>query len=275
MLHNPSPDTRELIVQCLARMIASRVHNIRSGWKAVFVVLGIAAKQSNPPLVNSAFDLLLQILDTYFGLITESADTLDECVKCCVAFGCNPITEVALKAIHRLQSVADFLGQQVLSEQQQGNGGGSGGADSSSTVGSRKSSTDITNGLHLSPAVTEPVGTDGGASQPSSASTSPKPLPLTPHSSSLAGVGGLHALGGGTATPSLTSSTSSSSSSSSGLRVWFLLLTGLSRLVGDARLTVRSCALESLFAVLNAHGALFSAAHVAPHLLWSPLPHIR
>ena len=141
MLNNPSPDTRELIVQCLERMIASRVHNIKSGWKAVFVVLGIAARQSTPPLVHSAFDLLLRIMEQYFALITESSsDTMDECVNCLVAFGCNPLTDVAQKAIHRLQSVADFLGQQVVTAQQAGGGGG---AAASATQGTRKLSADM------------------------------------------------------------------------------------------------------------------------------------
>ena len=250
MLNNPSPDTRELIVQCLQRMIASKVHNIRSGWKAVFVVLGIAAKQSTPPLVHAAFELLQQIMDLYFALITESsADTLDECVNCLVAFGCNPLTDIAHQAIARLQNVADFLGQQVVQQQQII-------ASGSLPPGHRKMSAELAR-HSFDPSADRAVSDNSSAdatTAPASAATSPRPLPLTPHSSSVAGVGGA----GAAAPPS--ASTSSSSSSSSGLRIWFLLLTGLSRLVGDSRLAVRSAALEGLFAVLNKHGALFSAA---------------
>ena len=249
MLHNPSPDTRELIVQCLERMIASRVHNIKSGWKAVFVVLGIAARQSTPPLVHSAFDLLLRIMEQYFALITESSsDTMDECVNCLVAFGCNPLTDVAQKAIHRLQSVADFLGQQVVTAQQ---AGAAGGAAASTIPGARKLSADVRVNYNpsIDPAVSDSAAVVDDAGVSAAAS---KPAALNPHSTSLATAGGVNGAASTAAT--------AASSSASGLRIWFLLLTGLSRLVGDSRLAVRSAALESLFAVLNAHGALFSAA---------------
>ena len=243
MLNNPSPDTRELIVQCLQRMIATKVHNIKSGWKAVFVVLGIAARQSTPPLVHSAFELLEQIMDQYFALITESADTLDECVNCLVAFGCNALTDVAQAAIARLETVADFLAQQVVQQQQSGG--------PAAVSASRKLSAELLR-VNYNPSADRAVAehaAEDGASNAGSASGSPRPVPSTAHYSSLSSAGGLHG-----------ASTTGSSTASSGLRVWFLLLTGLSRLVGDQRLAVRSAALETLFAVLNRHGALFSAA---------------
>ena len=245
MLNNPSPDTRELIVGCLQRMVASKVHNIRSGWKAVFVVLGIAARQSTPPLVHAAFELLQQIMDQYFSLITESsADTLDECVNCLVAFGCNPLTDVAHSAIARLQNVADYLGQQVVQQQMST---ASGGVPPSH----RKMSAELVK-QNFDPSADRAVS-DDAASAPAQ--------PVSASSSSVNDVAGLPSSGSVTPSSSASSSSSSSSSSaSSGLRIWFLLLTGLSRLVGDSRLAVRSAALESLFAVLNKHGALFSAA---------------
>ncbi len=51
-----------------------------------------------------------------------------------------------------------------------------------------------------------------------------------------------------------------SANSDSSLKVWFLILTGLSRLIGDSRLAVRSQALQALFKILQAHGHLFSKA---------------
>ena len=237
MQHNPSPDTRELIVMSLSRMIASKVHNIKSGWKAVFVVLSVAAKQSQPPLVHAAFDLLLQIMDLYFALITETADTLDECISCLVSFGCNELTDVAEKAIDRLEKVADYLGQLVLQQQQEGQ-----------TVGA--SAVTATSGAA---ATGRKLSVDTKADHSNSAS--PHSLPLTPHSSSLAGMGGVQAV-----TVAAAAAAAGTATSSTTLRVWFFLLTGLSRLVGDSRLSVRSRALDSLFSILNKHGHLFSAA---------------
>ena len=231
MQHNPSPDTRELIVGCLQRMIATKVHNIKSGWKAVFVVLGIAARQNQPPLVHAAFDLLMQIMDQYFALITETADTLDECISCLVSFGCNELTDVAEKAIDKLEKVADYLGQLVLQQQQDGQVAAAAAAAATTAAGAaRKLSVDAR------------MDSNSSSQQP----------PLTAHSSSLAGMGGVQA-------PAVAAAVAVSSSSTT-LRVWFYLLTGLSRLVGDSRLAIRSRALDSLFSVLNKHGHLFSAA---------------
>jgi hypothetical protein len=46
-----------------------------------------------------------------FTLITENADTLDECVKCLVSFGCCRYTDLSLQAIDFLLQCAHFLGE--------------------------------------------------------------------------------------------------------------------------------------------------------------------
>jgi len=51
---------------------------------------------------------------------------------------------------------------------------------------------------------------------------------------------------------------SGGSAPQSALKSWFLVLTGLSRLVSDPRTEVRSMALQTLFLILNAHGHVFT-----------------
>jgi brefeldin A-inhibited guanine nucleotide-exchange protein len=38
MQRSKAPEVRELIVRCVSQMVLSRVHNIKSGWKGVFMV---------------------------------------------------------------------------------------------------------------------------------------------------------------------------------------------------------------------------------------------
>jgi brefeldin A-inhibited guanine nucleotide-exchange protein len=50
-----STEIRELIIQCLSRMIAARVHNIKSGRKCGVVVFTIGASDSHESLVSNTF----------------------------------------------------------------------------------------------------------------------------------------------------------------------------------------------------------------------------
>jgi brefeldin A-inhibited guanine nucleotide-exchange protein len=77
MLHNHSHGTRELIVECMNKMVQSRVHNIKSGWRGVFVVIQTGAAQSFQPLVASSFALLSTCVDKHFDLLTSTTDTMD------------------------------------------------------------------------------------------------------------------------------------------------------------------------------------------------------
>jgi len=36
-------EIRELIIRCLSQMVLARVHNVKSGWKSVFMVFTTAA----------------------------------------------------------------------------------------------------------------------------------------------------------------------------------------------------------------------------------------
>ncbi|ETO03250.1 hypothetical protein RFI_34162 [Reticulomyxa filosa] len=69
ILGTSSSDVRELVVQCMARLIKSRYRNIQSGWKCVFAVLGAAAHDRNEQLVISCYDTMVATLDLYFPMI--------------------------------------------------------------------------------------------------------------------------------------------------------------------------------------------------------------
>merc|ERR1719499_1914548 len=56
MLKTQSQEIRELIMQCMERMIKNRFNQIRSGWATVFGVFRIAATQEEETLVKMCFN---------------------------------------------------------------------------------------------------------------------------------------------------------------------------------------------------------------------------
>lgn len=251
MIHNHSNETRELIVQCMSRMVASRAHNIKSGWRGVFVVIQTAASQSYQPLVAASFDLLISILDDHFQLLTSTTNTMDDVVNALVAFGCNTFSAISLKAIAYLGMCCDHLGAQQLARREQ--------------LAAKQAQQSSHDGANDANGATWPDGTPQRSRGPSTTSTVPDSLsistsapssPVVPaeegveveqlHLLSPAGSADTNGNGGGN--PNMQQE----------LKIWFLALTGLSRMIGDPRLEVRTRALVTLFKILHRHGGLFS-----------------
>ena len=236
MQQNASVEARELIIGCLSRMILARKKNIKSGWRAVFVVLAIAGQQSHAPLIQSSADLLSSIMEQNFALITE-IDCMDECVNCLVTFGSQSVyTEVSLQAIHYLTLCAAHMGAVPQSAD--------GTRSAVSTPRHRSGSISSASGAPLVGAPTSQLSVALSTevdehSAPYSASAPVTPVSLTSYA----------------VLPSLTVANQAHL-----LKVWFLLLTGLSRLVNDGRAEVRHLSLTTLFAILNENGHVFAAS---------------
>lgn len=49
------PSIRDMVVRCIAQMVNSQAHNIRSGWKNIFSVFHLAASDSDEAIVELAF----------------------------------------------------------------------------------------------------------------------------------------------------------------------------------------------------------------------------
>ena len=238
MQQNASVEARELIIGCLQRMVIARKKNIRSGWRAVFVVLAIAAQQSHAPLIQSSADLLSSMMEQSFALITE-IDCMDECVNCLVAFGSQSVyTEVSLQAIHYLTLCAAHMGAVPQSAD--------GTRSAASTPRHRSGSISSASGAPLVAAPTSQLSVALSTEVDEQSSSSyPASAPVTPVNLS-------------TTYPVLPSLTVANQAHL--LKVWFLLLTGLSRLVNDSRAEVRHLSLTTLFAILNENGHVFAAS---------------
>ncbi|KAL0386805.1 UNVERIFIED_CONTAM: Brefeldin A-inhibited guanine nucleotide-exchange protein 1 [Sesamum radiatum] len=111
-----SPEIRELIVRCISQMVLSRVNNVKSGWKSVFMVFTAAAADERKSIVLLAFQTMEKIVREYFPYITETeALTFTDCVKCLITFTNSKFnSDVSLNAIAFLRFCAVKLADDGL-----------------------------------------------------------------------------------------------------------------------------------------------------------------
>ncbi|KAI3969634.1 hypothetical protein MKX01_020195 [Papaver californicum] len=108
MQKSNSAEIRELIVRCVSQMVLSRVNNVKSGWKSVFMVFTIAAADERKNIVLLAFETMEKIVRDYFPYITETeTTTFTDCVKCLITFTNSRFnSDVSLNAIAFLRFCA-------------------------------------------------------------------------------------------------------------------------------------------------------------------------
>ncbi|XP_017235216.1 brefeldin A-inhibited guanine nucleotide-exchange protein 1 [Daucus carota subsp. sativus] len=108
MQKSSSAEIRELIVRCISQMVLTRVNNVKSGWKSVFMVFTAAAADERKNIVLLAFQTMEKIVREYFPHITEvEAVTFTDCVKCLITFTSSRFnSDVSLNAIAFLRFFA-------------------------------------------------------------------------------------------------------------------------------------------------------------------------
>ncbi|CAI9756430.1 unnamed protein product [Fraxinus pennsylvanica] len=108
MQKSSSTEIRELIVRCISQMVLSRVNNVKSGWKSVFMVFTAAAADERKNIVLLAFETMEKIVREYFPYTTETeAITFTDCVKCLITFTQSRFnSDVSLNAIAFLRFCA-------------------------------------------------------------------------------------------------------------------------------------------------------------------------
>ncbi|CAD6338994.1 unnamed protein product [Miscanthus lutarioriparius] len=114
MKRSNAPEVRELIVRCVSQMVLSRVNNIKSGWKGVFMVFTSAAADDTRSTVLLAFETVEKIVRDYFHHITETeTTTFTDCVTCLIAFTSSQFNSDAnLNAIAFLRFCAVKLAEE-------------------------------------------------------------------------------------------------------------------------------------------------------------------
>ncbi|KAI9681581.1 MAG: guanine nucleotide exchange protein for ADP-robosylation factor [Trizodia sp. TS-e1964] len=95
---------KDMVLRCLIQMIQARGDNIRSGWRTMFGVFTVAAREPYEAVVNLAFDHVSQIYNTRFGVVISQGAFAD-LVVCLTEFSKNQkFQRKSLQAIETLKS---------------------------------------------------------------------------------------------------------------------------------------------------------------------------
>ncbi|XP_022974092.1 brefeldin A-inhibited guanine nucleotide-exchange protein 2-like [Cucurbita maxima] len=113
MRKSSAVEIRELIIRCVSQMVLSRVNNVKSGWKSMFMVFTTAAYDDHKNIVLLAFEIIEKIIRDYFPYITETeTTTFTDCVNCLIAFTNNRFNkDISLNAIAFLRFCATKLAE--------------------------------------------------------------------------------------------------------------------------------------------------------------------
>ncbi|KAI9052937.1 hypothetical protein LZ554_003209 [Drepanopeziza brunnea f. sp. 'monogermtubi'] len=106
VMANSSVSTvKDMILRCLIQMIQARGANIRSGWRTMFGVFTVAAREPYESIVNLAFDNVNQVYKTHFGMVISQAAFAD-LVVCLTEFSKNMrFQKKGLQAMETLKSI--------------------------------------------------------------------------------------------------------------------------------------------------------------------------
>ncbi|XP_068649734.1 brefeldin A-inhibited guanine nucleotide-exchange protein 2-like [Aristolochia californica] len=113
MRRSSAVEIRELIIRCVSQMVLSRVNNVKSGWKSMFMVFTTAAYDDHKNIVLLAFEIIEKIVRDYFPYITETeTTTFTDCVNCLIAFTNSRFNkDISLNAIDFLRFCAVKLAE--------------------------------------------------------------------------------------------------------------------------------------------------------------------
>lgn len=113
MRSSRSETIRRLIVDCIVQMIKSKVGNIKSGWRSVFMIFTAAADDDNEPIVESAFENVEQVVLEHFDQVV--GDCFLDCVNCLIGFANNKSSHrISLKSIALLRICEDRLAEGLV-----------------------------------------------------------------------------------------------------------------------------------------------------------------
>lgn len=96
---------KDMALRCLIQMIQARGENIRSGWRTMFGVFTVAAREPYESIVNLAFDNVNQVYRTRFGVVISQGAFAD-LIVCLTEFSKNmKFQKKGLQAMETLKSI--------------------------------------------------------------------------------------------------------------------------------------------------------------------------
>ncbi|PGG98098.1 hypothetical protein AJ79_08979 [Helicocarpus griseus UAMH5409] len=104
MANSTTVTVKDMVLRCLIQMIQARGDNIRSGWKTMFGVFTVAAREPYEGIVSMAFEHVLQVYSTRFGVVITQGAFAD-LIVCLTEFSKNlKFQKKSLQAIETLKS---------------------------------------------------------------------------------------------------------------------------------------------------------------------------
>ncbi|CAG9951698.1 unnamed protein product, partial [Clonostachys rosea f. rosea IK726] len=104
-----NPTVKDMILQCLIQMIQARGDMIRSGWRTMFGVFTVAAREPYEAIVNLAFENVNQVYKTKFGVVI-SQGAFTDLIVCLTEFSKNlKFQKKGLQALELLKSIVPTM----------------------------------------------------------------------------------------------------------------------------------------------------------------------
>ncbi|KAF1811579.1 protein transport protein sec72 [Eremomyces bilateralis CBS 781.70] len=95
---------KDMVLRCLIQMIQARGENIRSGWRTMFGVFTVAAREPYEGIVNMAYDNVTKIYNDRFGIVISQGAFAD-LIVCLTQFSKNmKFQKKSLQAIEALKA---------------------------------------------------------------------------------------------------------------------------------------------------------------------------
>lgn len=100
---------KDLVLRCLIQMIQARGDNIRSGWRTMFGVFTVAAREPYESIVNLAYENVNQVYKTKFGVVL-SQGAFTDLIVCLTEFSKNlKFQKKSLQALELLKSIVPTM----------------------------------------------------------------------------------------------------------------------------------------------------------------------
>jgi brefeldin A-inhibited guanine nucleotide-exchange protein len=105
MSNSSNIKVKDMILSCLIQMIQAKGENIRSGWRTMFGVFTVAAREPFESIVNLAYENVTQVYKTRFGVVI-SQGAFTDLIVCLTEFSKNiRFQKKSLQAMETLKSI--------------------------------------------------------------------------------------------------------------------------------------------------------------------------
>lgn len=116
IVHNPSTDVKDMVVECMNNLVLANATQIKSGWKTIFKVLTAGAREKKDNIVTKSYKLAFTINKEYSDQVRQQ-DSFADKVECFTQFAKNEkfqkvgllSLEVLLKMIVKIANITAEL----------------------------------------------------------------------------------------------------------------------------------------------------------------------